>query len=278
MNNIKLFPYKISSDSAKSIADFLGIKRLLTNGRYKYKKDDIIINWGNSVKPNFLLGVDNYIIINDFEAVENCINKLNCLTILKENNIPIISFMTSKEEAETTINKGEIIYCRTLLNSKSGKGIVIADTIEKIVDSKLYTSYFKNTNEYRVHVFNGEIIDLQEKRKMSEEKLLFHNISKEKRNRKIRNHDSGWCFCRNNIVFPEIISTLAIEAIKALGLTFGACDILYNEKTGKVAILEINTAPGLEAGLETHKNYCIAFSKYLDLPFSEENYNEFYKK
>lgn len=275
MNNLKIIPYKISSSSAKFLANFLNIKRIFPNKSYKYLKKDILINWGYSSFPPILTNIKEYNIINPFESVANCVNKINCLTILRENNISCIDFTTNKEEAIELLKNGNIIYCRTLINSTKGNGIVIANTLEELVDSKLYTIYFKNTNEYRVHVFDGKVIDIQEKKRMSEEKLNSFGISKENRTKRIRNHDSGWCFCRENIVFPEIVGDTAIKAVKALGLTFGACDISFNSKKNNCAVLEINTAPGLEEGLETHKNYCKAFSEYFHIPFSDEI---FYKK
>ena len=275
MNNLKIIPYKISSSSAKFLANFLNIKRIFPNKSYKYRKKDILINWGYSSLPPILNNIKEYNIINPFESVANCVNKINCLTILRENNISCIDFTTNKEEAIELLKNGNIVYCRTLINSTKGNGIVIANTLEELVDSKLYTVYFKNTNEYRVHVFDGKIIDIQEKKRMSEEKLNSFGISKENRTKRIRNHDSGWCFCRENIVFPEIVGDTAIKAVKALGLTFGACDISFNSKKNNCAVLEINTAPGLEEGLETHKNYCKAFSEYFQIPFSDEI---FYKK
>lgn len=275
MNNLKIIPYKISSSSAKFLANFLNIKRIFPNKSYKYLKKDILINWGYSSFPPILTNIKEYNIINPFESVANCVNKINCLTILRENNISCIDFTTNKEEAIELLKNGNTIYCRTLINSTKGNGIVIANTLEELVDSKLYTIYFKNTNEYRVHVFDGKVIDIQEKKRMSEEKLNSFGISKENRTKRIRNHDSGWCFCRENIVFPEIVGDTAIKAVKALGLTFGACDISFNSKKNNCAVLEINTAPGLEEGLETHKNYCKAFSEYFHIPFSDEI---FYKK
>ena len=275
MNNLKIIPYKISSSSAKFLANFLNIKRIFPNKSYKYLKKDILINWGYSSFPPILTNIKEYNIINPFESVANCVNKINCLTILRENNISCIDFTTNKEEAIELLKNGNTIYCRTLINSTKGNGIVIANTLEELVDSKLYTIYFKNTNEYRVHVFDGKVIDIQEKKRMSEEKLNSFGISKENRTKRIRNHDSGWCFCRENIVFPEIVEDTAIKAVKALGLTFGACDISFNSKKNNCAVLEINTAPGLEEGLETHKNYCKAFSEYFHIPFSDEI---FYKK
>ena len=41
----------------------------------------------------------------------------------------------------------------------------------------------------------------------------------------------------------------ATKAVAALGLDFGAVDVIYNEKYGRAYVLEVNTAPGLGEGI-----------------------------
>ena len=53
--------------------------------------------------------------------------------------------------------------------------------------------------------------------------------------------------------------TIAVNAVKALGLDFGAVDIIYNEKENQYYVLEVNTAPGLEG--TTLIKYAERFSK-----------------
>jgi glutathione synthase/RimK-type ligase-like ATP-grasp enzyme len=52
----------------------------------------------------------------------------------------------------------------------------------------------------------------------------------------------------------------AINACKALGLDFGAVDLIQDIK-GNYYVLEINTAPGLEGA--TVANYAAAFTEAL---------------
>ncbi len=52
-------------------------------------------------------------------------------------------------------------------------------------------------------------------------------------------------FARGGVEAPEDVKTQAIEAIRALGLAFGAVDVIWNEKQQKAYVLEVNTAPGL---------------------------------
>jgi D-alanine-D-alanine ligase-like ATP-grasp enzyme len=62
----------------------------------------------------------------------------------------------------------------------------------------------------------------------------------------VRNHDNGFIFVRNDVKAPSSVEEQAVRAIKALGLDFGAVDIIWNDKQQKAYVLEVNTAPGLE--------------------------------
>jgi len=52
---------------------------------------------------------------------------------------------------------------------------------------------------------------------------------------------------------------VALAAVSALGLDFGAVDIIYNEHENQYYVLEVNTAPGLEG--TTVEKYAEAFAK-----------------
>ena len=53
---------------------------------------------------------------------------------------------------------------------------------------------------------------------------------------------------------PKGLCPLGVEAAKALGLDFGAVDII--EKNGRYYVLEVNTAPRLEGySIERYSNY-----------------------
>ena len=44
---------------------------------------------------------------------------------------------------------------------------------------------------------------------------------------------------------PEDCEKQAVAAVVALGLDFGAVDVVYNVKEQKAYVLEVNSAPGL---------------------------------
>lgn len=89
-------------------------------------------------------------------------------------------------------------------------------------------------------MFAKEVIDIQQKRLANGAREV------EGHNEYIRSHANGWIFAREDIVEPKELRSLALEATAALGLDFGAVDIIWNEKEDKCYCLEVNTAPGLE--------------------------------
>ena len=65
----------------------------------------------------------------------------------------------------------------------------------------------------------------------------------------IRSHDRGWVFSRYDVLdFPEI-RQLGIDAVWAVGLDFGAVDILAIVDDGVLVdavVCEVNSAMGME--------------------------------
>jgi D-alanine-D-alanine ligase-like ATP-grasp enzyme len=53
-------------------------------------------------------------------------------------------------------------------------------------------------------------------------------------------------FCRENFSPVDIVDNAALGAVSALGLDFGAVDVKCNRQGTRAAVLEVNTAPGLQ--------------------------------
>lgn len=145
------------------------------------------------------------------------------------------------------------IVARTITNGSEGRGIVIFTRGDEVPRAPLYTEYIPKKKEFRVHVFNNEVIDVAEKRKRRGENP--------DRNTQIRNTANGYVFCRSDIVEPADLRTLAIDAVKALGRSQGAVDIIYNEKQNKSFVLEVNSRPGMEG--TTVQKYTEAIARML---------------
>jgi glutathione synthase/RimK-type ligase-like ATP-grasp enzyme len=229
---IKLFPYKLGSKSANSLAAELGILRV--RDTYLPKAHEFIINWGKSR----LTTAYPEKVLNKPEAVARATNKLSTFSVLSDADY-LPEWTTNKSVAQGWVEAGLKVYCRTSLTGHSGSGIVIASTVQELVDAPLYTRQVKSKYEYRIHVFKGEVIDVQQKKKRLEwdDSNTIPGI---------RNHANGWVYARNVPTPPSCVLDAALDAVVSLGLDFGAVDIAYNQTYDKAFLFEVNTAPGLE--------------------------------
>lgn len=249
MAQIFIHPYKAGSESAKALANAIGAKRLrVKDSKFKAKAGRIVINWGCSKLPPEVMKCR---VINPPEAVATAANKLAAFeAMLDKARIP--EFTDDLNEAKGWIAAGYTTVCRTILNGNSGAGIVLAEKEEELVKAPLYVKYVPKKQEYRIHVRNGEVVDVQRKARRKD-------TPDDQVNWKIRNHDNGFIFARTDVDCPEDVTTQAVEAVKAVGLDFGAVDVIFNDKEKRAYVLEINTAPGLSG--TTLEGYAEAFLK-----------------
>lgn len=233
-----LYGYKRASHSLKELQTALherGFKAIRRDPVHLTppRKHDIILVWGSSQVPGFASTGGH---INTPDRVAIAGNKLKTFQLLQEAGVSIPRFTSNIEEARVLAAKGKVL-CRRLLSASGGKGITLASSPEELVDAPLYVKYQPKQAEFRVHVFKNQVIDTQEKRKRTDATEF---------NQYIRNHANGWNFCREGIEPNQDRNNLAIQAVQALQLDFGAVDIIYNRKSNTFYVLEVNTAPGLE--------------------------------
>jgi glutathione synthase/RimK-type ligase-like ATP-grasp enzyme len=230
MKKLVLVPHKMGSRSAKALADVLSAKL-----GYKVWR----------VTPARVKGRIAF-------QIREGTDKLTQLQRFLENGISTVDF-TADITVATDWLRDTPVVCRTLLRSSEGRGIVLAETKEQLVQAPLYTKYFKKKREYRVHVFNGQVIDVQEKRKRKEVEGGDHRI---------RNLANGYVFCREAVVEPTGLRDLAVCATAALGYSLGAVDIAFNEHHNQLVVFEVNAAPGMQGStLENYANAIVGWYK-----------------
>lgn len=238
---IILIGYKIGSRSLKNLQTSLKedqqdrrVLRVRKNSiRYKRRPSDKIVAWGPTAPCPHTDAAQE-------AAKRLASNKLLSFQKFKEHGVSCPEWTDDPQVAVSWVTPTQSVVARYLLRSHSGKGISII-TSENIHEThpiaKLYVQYKKKKHEYRVHIFNGKVIDITQKKR----KAGFEN-----RNNQIRNHQNGWVYCRDNVYIPEGMESLALAACSALGLLSGAVDIIWNEKENKCYCLEVNSAPGIE--------------------------------
>lgn len=124
---------------------------------------------------------------------------------------------------------------------RGGKDIKVTFQPEEIgwrmaAGAGFFTEYIPHSTEYRVWIYRQRHLATYEKSMARPNEYKFIG----------RNYRNGFIF--NRIEPANVNKILAQEANKAviaLGLDFGAVDILHG-KDGKFYVLEVNTAPGVE--------------------------------
>lgn len=155
----------------------------------------------------------------------------DALMILPYTNLERISQCLPVVGRKPRHTKGkDIRVCRTM----AGVRAAIAK------GRQFFTPIVESDTEYRAWVYRKRILAVYEKRLTEPEKNVKFG----------RNRDNGWTFHQlESEAIPESVRRVAVAAVKALDLDFGAVDILgkWNPAhTGVHAtVLEVNSAPGV---------------------------------
>lgn len=254
MSRVILYPFKMGSAGCKALQAALkarGVRCLRSNitserSRYRHRRTDTVVQWGNAPPTQYLP------VLNRTAGIAS--NKLTAFEAMRTSTQTprVPEWTTSQEFAQQWCNDGATILARTKLSANSGDGIVVYTTGDTVGPAPLYTKYVKKAREFRIHVFDGAVIHMQEKKRRS---------GVEGVDNMVRNSANGWVFCVQDVVPPQDVLDQATAAVGALGLTFGAVDVIYNNHYEKAYVLEVNTAPGLEGTtVEKYADAIIAYA------------------
>lgn len=250
-----IYPYKPGSVSAKELAAALGVKRIKhRNSKFKGRAGKTVLNWGASELPEEVMKCN---VLNKPVAVKAASNKRDFFELIKAYNkdaeapVRVPEHTLDEDDALAWALEGKAVVARQKLTGNSGAGIVMVNKPNDMVKAPLYTLYVKKKDEYRIHILNGKVFDIQRKARN-------RDIEDENVNWQVRNHENGFIFQRNDFDTPQDVIGQSLRAVEAVGLDFGAVDVAYNAKEGKAYVLEVNTAPGLVG--TTLENYTEAFA------------------
>jgi RimK-like ATP-grasp domain len=189
-----------------------------------------------------------------FSVTQRVLNKVEQFNAFTRANVSCPAFAFNAEAARGLGCR--TLFARTLINATNGRGIVEFEASQEHYPvAPLYTEYIPKKAEYRFHVFGGEVIDVQQKRK----KQGFDG----ERDTRIRNVHNGYVYCRDGITPPDGAANLAIRAVAACGYQYGAVDLIYNERRNQCYVLEVNSRPGLMG--TTVEKYAEALIKMFNL-------------
>lgn len=206
----------------------------------------LIVNWGCSR----VLGAGPKM-LNPASSVACASSKLACIKRLHEKAVPTLEFTLERPKAENWLKTSSVVG-HFNLHAHSAQGLDLIKKGTQLPEShgresyKLFTRYFQKAVECRVHCIQGEggkykALYLQKKR-VKEGRLAEFGLE-ESPQTYIRTYDNGWIFARDVSTDLRAVE-LACAAMQAVGLAYGAVDIMIN--TDNYVVGEINTAPGLE--------------------------------
>lgn len=232
---IKLIRRKAST-GARTIAREIGAKvnKFGVWAPRLFRRDTVLVNWGNSL--NFDAG--NRVVLNRPEMVRNAVDKMVTLHMLQAADVRVPEAVT-----ELPADRGNDIWvARTILNGHSGQGIVIIRPNDPVPAAPLYTRYVRKEVELRLHVVGGKVIKVAQRKKRNGFEHTADQLL-------IRSYDNGWVHVLNDIATYSVeeVHAAAVNAVQALGLDFGAVDLVVERRTNVPYVLEVNTAPGLTA-------------------------------
>lgn len=236
---VRIYPYKITSRGAREIRDCLeeqNIDALLVypDRDYRPQPADIIIGWGAGTCPRWEGHSGLY--LNHWRVCNNAINKLRTFEMFAAAGVPCPEFTTDQGKAKNWLRYGHSpIVVRHTLEGMDGDGVELADKMETIPYAPLYTKYLRKTEEFRVHVFQGEAVYCQ----IKEKRTGFEGTP----NPQVRTTSQGWGLSTADEC-PKECQEAAIAAVAAVRLDFGAVDVVWNKYYGAAA-LEVNSAPEL---------------------------------
>jgi predicted ATP-grasp superfamily ATP-dependent carboligase len=210
--------HKVSSKTGKKLGTALGIRR--GQGRTAEQRPPLI-RWGNAAEFNAPT------ILNQRNAILNASDKLQALTILAEAGVRVPEFQRHAPFDDGT-------WFGRSRHGYGGRDIAVYSGHAAYGHHDFFSRYVPNKREYRIHVFKGEIIRLQGK---------WLDFPDQQTSPYIQNAANGFRFRTPNFALRPERTEMAIKAVEALGLDFGAVDLLVGED-GLTYVLEVNTAPG----------------------------------
>lgn len=250
-----MFVYYCRITSGKQIAEQLGVSHILfnrNNTRVRRVPGETIpfaVNWGCTQRKLSTIALPQEVLNKD---ISTATSKRACLRILKEADIPVPNMLLEWEAGL----KGRWLARKDYLSG--GAGIeVLEDGAQPQEQYHFIVKYIPKSFELRIHVLDGAVILEQFKYVPKGSNVL------------IRNYDNGATFTAKSLnteLLPNLADQcreLAIKTINALGLQFGAVDVIIDKK-GYPFILEVNTAPGLTNEAGTLPAYVSAFKSLIE--------------
>ncbi len=187
-------------------------------------RQDVLIRWGNRERVAYTPSICT---INPAAAIERATDKFASLERMRERGVIVPNFSRDPWHLRPPL-------LGRLNNHTRGQDIRLCMQWRDAVESDFYIEYVPTAREYRARVVGEECVRVSEKVLTTPENYTPW----------IRNYEHGHTFVAPRIRLNAFQESLAVAAVKAHGLDFGAVDLVVGDD-GHTYVLEVNTAPAL---------------------------------
>ncbi len=227
----------------------INIKRIVR--RRGIFKRDVLIRWGTTrdEEVDTIFERKGALLLNRASSLSANVDKLNSLIVFRNAGVTVPNFWTEKRE----IPRFPVLGRNR--EHRGGKDVVVIqgsaiakfNDYSKIPHKSFYTEFICSKDEFRIHVFDGQIIRVTKKVFRGHDR--FDTNIEEKY--VIRNDTYGWGHSSIEIEdfykkYPEAVKN-AVRAVKSIGLTFGAVDLILRQSDNRPFVLEVNSCPRLNS-------------------------------
>lgn len=261
-----LLYHKKTRPTGRAIAEALGFRHGADPAAIP-ADTETVIRWGNAKR----IARGNARVINEARSIMLAGDKLETLKKLRAEGIPSLEFYETFPVAvhgtwfcrKRRGFGGRDIFIAYNLdgnpimvypNNMNERELPNAEATAAIDAADFFTKAVDNSKEYRIHVVGGEIIRFQRKYYEGPPHQVGHRI-------RVQNHANGYKFKQPNKKLNKDRFEAATRAVEALGLDFGAVDLVVDPRTNRPVILEVNTAASCSP--RTLNAYVEAFRKEL---------------
>jgi len=225
----------------------------------------LVINLGVTADLNY-----HGKILNAQNMVRASSNKKQARSLFAEREVPAPTFYPQSG----AVSKTDLPVVGRTSYHRKGEGFWFCKTLSDVrkatsAGATHFLAFIPNTREYRVHCFiKSKYRELEpEKRepdhyvsiKISEK--VWQGEGKPNENEPQKNHEFGWIFLGPQNRREEelnLVRYTAKEAIAALGMDFGAVDVMYRIRTKQALVLEVNSTPSLA---DDNANTCEVYAR-----------------
>lgn len=185
---------------------------------------DVAVGWGLRKSQIFDIAHFKHI-LNKPKQITRIGSKIDALRKMKDQGVPVPEFSEYRSDLDYPMLGRNF-------NHTQGQDIEYLENEEDECESDYYVQFIPVKKERRYHVFKNKVISATYK----------FGGEREGKGAFCRNYHTGWKF--STYTPEENLSEIAIKAVQALSLDFGAVDIIIG-RDNKPYVLEVNTAPGL---------------------------------